>query len=104
MWSYYKSNISVSDYLDFWYNEYVLINCKFHTQVNYKSAIKNHIKPELGIYKLKSITTTKLQEFFNNKSKEGISRNLLDGYKGISSLSFNFKNSHLGINCMCHCK
>lgn len=83
-----QSNISVSDYLDFWYNEYVLINCKFNTQVNYKATIENHIKPELGIYKLKSITTARLQEFFNKKFKEGISRSSLDGYKGILSLSF----------------
>ncbi|HFL2426427.1 TPA: tyrosine-type recombinase/integrase [Clostridioides difficile] len=65
-----ETNISLSDYLDFWYKEYVLLNCKFYTQDNYKRAIENHIKPSLGKYKLKSINPAVIQEFLNIKSKE----------------------------------
>ncbi|UWD47106.1 site-specific integrase [Clostridioides difficile] len=65
-----ETNISLSNYLDFWYKEYVLLNCKYNTQVNYKNLIKNHIEPKLGKYKLKSINPAILQEFLNSKSKE----------------------------------
>ncbi|MCH1959695.1 site-specific integrase [Romboutsia hominis] len=82
-----ESDINFSDYLDYWYNEYVLVNCKFNTQVSYKSAIENHIKPELGIYKLKSLTPAKLQEFFNKKHMDGMAKQSLTKYKGILSLS-----------------
>lgn len=39
-----ESNIATADYFDYWYKEYVLINCKYNTQEYYKRIIKNHIK------------------------------------------------------------
>ncbi|NFJ74957.1 hypothetical protein FC914_04860 [Clostridium botulinum] len=66
-----ESNISISDYFDYWHKEYALINCKYNTQVNYKKIIENHIKPNLGVYKLKSLTPAILQEFLNKKYRNG---------------------------------
>ena len=65
-----ESNISVSDYFDFWFENYVEINCKYNTLVTYRNVIKNHIKPALGNYKLKSLTPSIMQEFINEKSKD----------------------------------
>ncbi|EML6498854.1 TPA: site-specific integrase [Clostridioides difficile] len=70
-----ETNMSLSNYLDFWYKEYVLLNCKYNTQVNYKNLIKNHIDPKLGKYKLKSINPAIIQEFLNNKTKETYTQN-----------------------------
>lgn len=64
-----ESSISVSDYFDFWYENYAELNCKYNTLVTYKNVINNHIKPVLGNYKLKSLTPTIMQEFINDKSK-----------------------------------
>lgn len=61
------SDLSVSDYLDYWYKESVQINCKINTQRGYKQVLDNHIKPAIGIYKLKQLTPTKLQELVNLK-------------------------------------
>lgn len=83
-----ESNISVSDYLDYWYKEYVMINCKFNTQEYYKQCIKNHIKPYFGIYKLKQITTKSLQEFINYKFINGAAKHTLKNYLGILTKSF----------------
>ncbi|MCY6371249.1 site-specific integrase [Clostridium ganghwense] len=80
-----ESSISTSDYLDYWYKEYVLINCKYNTQLNYKRIIANHIKPILGIYKLKSLTPATLQEFLNKKYINGFSKNTLSGFYGVLS-------------------
>ena len=60
------SEISVSDYFDYWYKNYVVLELKINTQKSYKNYIENHIKPNLGIYKLKSLTPTILQEFINS--------------------------------------
>ncbi|HBF7900521.1 tyrosine-type recombinase/integrase [Clostridioides difficile] len=70
-----ETNMSLSNYLDFWYKEYVLLNCKYNTQVNYRNLIKNHIELELGKYKLKSINPAIIQEFLNNKTKETYTQN-----------------------------
>lgn len=83
-----ENNISVSDFLDFWYKEYVMLNCKFQTQNNYKRAIENHIKPNLGRYKLKLITPLIIQKFLNDKSKENYSSGTIRVIKGVLNNSF----------------
>ncbi|MEG2342463.1 MAG: site-specific integrase [Bacilli bacterium] len=75
-----ETNITLSDYLDFWYKEYVLINCKFNTQEYYRSTINNHIKPFMGSYKLTSLTPSMLQSFLNEK--------FLNGYSKSSMINF----------------
>ena len=47
------SEISVADYMDYWFKNYVMVNCKYNTQSAYEIIIRNHIKPAFGIYKLK---------------------------------------------------
>lgn len=69
--------ISTADYMDYWFENYVLLNCKYNTQTCYDQMIKNHIKPALGIYKLKSLTPAILQELINEKFLSGFSKNHL---------------------------
>ncbi|MGX8127427.1 tyrosine-type recombinase/integrase [Clostridioides difficile] len=78
-----ESNTSVSDYLDFWYKEYVLLNCKYNTQESYRINIEKHIKPNLGAYKVKALTPAILQNFINKKYKENYSQNTLQVLKNI---------------------
>ncbi|MBV7271616.1 site-specific integrase [Clostridiaceae bacterium UIB06] len=80
-----ESNISISDYFDYWYKEYVFINCKYNTQQYYKTIINKHIKPALGIYKLKTLTPAVLQEFLNKKYLNGFSKSSLSGFYGVLS-------------------
>lgn len=79
------SNISVSDYFDYWYKNYVLINCKYNTQQAYKVIIDNHIKSALGNYKLKTVTPATLQEFLNKKHINGFSRASINNFYGVLS-------------------
>lgn len=83
-----QSDISVSDYFDYWYKEYVLINNKVNTQRSYDQIIRNHIKKEIGIYKLKTITAAKLQEIINLKYRNGYSKNYLSNIYGVLSGAF----------------
>lgn len=80
-----ESNISVADYFDYWFKEYVLINCKYHTQCAYKTVINNHIKPEFGVYKLKSLSPAILQEFLNKKYRNGFTKNSISNFYGVLS-------------------
>jgi integrase len=84
------SEISVADYMDYWFKNYVLINCKYNTQYSYEAIIKNHIKPALGVYKLKSLTPAMLQEFVNNKYLTGISKNHLTNIMTVLSGSLKY--------------
>lgn len=88
--SFVPSEISFNDYLDYWLKEYAEVNLKETTVANYTKKINLYIKPELGIYKLKSLTPAILQNFINKKFNEGFSRNTLIVLKGILSGSLNY--------------
>ena len=88
--SFVPSEISFNDYLDYWLKEYAEVNFKKTTVANYAKKINLYIKPELGIYKLKSLTPAILQNFINKKFNEGFSRNTLIVLKGILSGSLNY--------------
>lgn len=64
--------------MDYWVKEYVELNCKYNTIRNYKSIIKNNIKPKLGNYKLKALTPATLQKFVNDLFKDGYSKKTLN--------------------------
>lgn len=84
------SEISVSDYFDFWIKEYCEVNLKDSTCVGYKKKIENHIKPGLGNYRLRSLTPAILQQFLNDLFNRGYSRNTLTSIKGILTGSFSY--------------
>lgn len=77
------SEISVHDYLKYWMREYVELKLKPNTQYNYESVIRIHILPVLGKFKLKSLTPHILQQFMNNKVREGFARQTLSIIQGL---------------------
>ena len=60
------SDVSVSDYLDYWLNNYCKMNVADSTMTAYANIIKNHVKPRIGFYKLKAVNTLILQEMVND--------------------------------------
>lgn len=67
---YKESNISYSDYLDYWLKNYCEINLKYNTIQAYTNIIKNHIEPKLGKYRLSTITSVKLNTYITELCKE----------------------------------
>lgn len=90
------SELSLSDYLDLWLNQYCKINLLTTTYNNYEKKIKLHIKPHLGIYKINALTSSTLQDFINLKFNEGYSRNTLSVIKGILVNSLDYATTTLG--------
>lgn len=84
------STMSLSDYLDYWYEQYVEVNCRYNTRYCHKLLIKNHIKPSIGGYRLSSITTATMQDFVNAKYKEGIGRASLSRVVVLLSAAFRY--------------
>lgn len=72
------SEISVSDYLDYWLKNYCKVNLADSTMTGYRNIINNHLKPYIGMYKLKSITPMILQEMVNDIAiNKGFTRSYL---------------------------
>ncbi|MBN1039061.1 site-specific integrase [Clostridium botulinum] len=82
-----ETNMSFSDFLDYWFDEYVMKNCKYNTQQTYKSFININLKPNLGIYKIKQLNYAALQEFLNKQYAHGYSKNTLARLRSIISHS-----------------
>lgn len=79
------SEITVSDYLDFWFDNYCKMNLKYNTQVAYLQIIENHLKPTFGMYKLKALNSASIQEYTNNLKLKGLAKSSVIGI--ISTLS-----------------
>ena len=60
-----ESEISYSDYLDFWLEKYCKVNLRYSTIQTYKAIIENFLKPDLGKYRLSAITSVKLNSYMS---------------------------------------
>lgn len=67
------SEIGFNDYMDYWYKQYCVTNLKYNTLATYTNLIEKQLKPYFGLYKLKSLNPSVLQEFANKLSKQGYS-------------------------------
>lgn len=84
------SEISVSDYLDLWLEQYCYNNCKKSTITNYEKKIRLHLKPAIGHYRLAALSPEILQNLLNEKFNQGYSRNTLASLKGILTGSLSY--------------
>ena len=60
------SEMSVADYLDYWLNNYCIVNLADNTVTGYTNIVKNHLKPRIGHYMLRSIDVMTLQNMIND--------------------------------------
>lgn len=62
---------TLGEWLDYWLETYMKNSIRLSTYICYEVAIRCHIKPKIGTIKLKNLTTSILQEFFNDEYKNG---------------------------------
>ncbi|MDA3847652.1 MAG: tyrosine-type recombinase/integrase [Vallitaleaceae bacterium] len=83
-----ESETSVSDYLDYWMENYVHVSLRHNTIMYYTTIINKHIKPHIGKYRLSSITPGIIQGLINDKYSEGYSKSSLSNFMGVLTKSF----------------
>ena len=83
-----ETNMSVADFMDYFFKNYSKLNLKYYTQNVHKNAIEVHIKPYMGHYRLRSITPAILQNFFDDLYKKGYAKESLKKSYGVLSKSF----------------
>lgn len=74
-----------NEYLNEWLNSYCRQNLKPSTIENYEKKLRLHIRPVLGLHKLKDISPSHVQSIINDMFQNGYSRNTLVCVKGILS-------------------
>ncbi len=73
------NEITISDYLNFWFDNYCKMNLKYNTQVGYLQIIENHLKPTFGMYKLKALNSASIQEYANALKLKGLAKSSVNG-------------------------
>ena len=61
-----QCNLSYSDYLDYWLNNYCKNNLKYNTIQTYTIIINKYLKNDLGKYKLSTITSVAINTYITN--------------------------------------
>ena len=95
------SDMSYSDLLDYWLEKHCYINLKYHTIEAYSSIIKNHIKPNIGHFRISQITRSTLQDFINKMYiDKSFSKNFLNNIKKVikGSFTFAYENDFVKVN------
>lgn len=85
-----QTEMSYSDLLDHWIEHEVSQTCKPNTVDNYQKKINLYIKPELGKYRIRSITKQNIKDFLIKLYNEGFSSNTISVCRGILTKSFNY--------------
>lgn len=88
--TFVPSEISVADYMDYWFENYVKVSCKRNTQRAYSDIIRIHIKPYLGKYRLFSVTPDILQMHMNKLHAKGLAKTYLVNIHAVLSGSFKY--------------
>lgn len=60
------SELTLSEYLDQWYEMYCVPNLRYRTLKHRKDTIELHLKPDLGFYKLKALSPAIMQKYANS--------------------------------------
>ncbi|MEI6856639.1 tyrosine-type recombinase/integrase [Psychrilyobacter sp.] len=84
------SNITFSDYLDYFIENYMKINLRETTFKNRITMIDKHFKKDLGGYKLKNISPIVLNGFINNKVKAGYKKSYIGQIYSYMKLIFRY--------------
>lgn len=84
------SEISMADYFDYWFENYVITNLAHNTQTDYAGKIKKHLKPTFGKYRLAAIETDIIQKWVNGMKRRGYSRNMVKNSLSCLSGAMNY--------------
>lgn len=85
------SEMSVADYLDYWINNYCIVNLADNTVTAYKNIVKNHLKPRIGHYMLKSLDVMTLQNMINDiYLKKGFTKAYLKNILKVCNGAFSY--------------
>lgn len=64
-------DIGFTDFMEYWFDNYVMLQTEETTQVRYAGIITDHLIPYFKNKKIKDITPIEIQKFYNKKLKEG---------------------------------
>ena len=90
-----ESQMTYGNYLDFWYENYCKNNYKYSTYKRYNATF-NHLKKELGRYKISTLTGYQLNQFLLNMYMQNHTPNSIRNFQKVIKSSLNAACYHYG--------
>ena len=84
------SEISMSDYLDYFYDTYCRNELRYNSREKYRRFIKNHFKPAFKNIKLVSVTPSIIQNLLYEAKAKGLSKGTVKSEKSCLSKIFGY--------------
>ena len=88
--SFEPSEISMADFLDYFFEQYCRTNLKYNSQISYRYHITTHLKPAFGNYRLKSLQPSVITSWLNSMVLEGYSFNTIKHAKNCLSKALKY--------------
>ena len=67
----HTGSYTVGEWCRLWFETYAEPNVRFNTAASYKNVIEHHIVPNLGMVKLKSLSSVQIQQMYNRLKTNG---------------------------------
>ena len=84
------SSMGFSDYMDFFYENYVMKETKRKTQYLYECVMHARLKPYFGKYRLSAISSILCQTWLNELASEGISQAYVKKLKSVMTTALDY--------------
>lgn len=84
------SELSVSDFLDTWLEDAIRLNRAPATYARYKDVVERRLKPVIGSFRLKSLTSAPLQAILNDMQKQGLRASTMQFTKNVMTAAFKY--------------
>ena len=91
------TEMSFSDYIDYWLENYAKLNVKYTTYEVYKMISNNHLKKRFGMYKLKALTPAIIQHYANALVADGHSKNSTKGILAVLGSAMKYAVETMGV-------
>lgn len=88
--TYTPTDISVADYLDYWFQNVAEMSLKANTLSGYQLIIKNHLKPRFGAYRLTALQASSIQEMVNQLKINGFAKSTVKGIFSVLSIALDY--------------
>lgn len=84
------TELSVSDYLDEWLENAIKGNRAPATYTRYKEVVERRLKPVIGTYRLKALTSVPLQGILNDMQLQGLRKSTMQFTKNVITAAFKY--------------
>lgn len=72
------NNMGVHDYLEIWFEQYVVKNLKYNTQLNYRNILDKYVLSSIGKYRIQAVSPASLQHLVDELPTDKLAKHTVE--------------------------